>query len=238
MSCGDDDVTIDDELELTRSAFEGCCSVEWNEKTRRVTVVAGSSRDRSLSFRLGEDYPQKGSIAFDDPDHVTSSSIFDVVRRFVDSATADGDDDGEAVVTSPFMTSLLHFDHMRDRPRYLRHLRAFHASLPASSRCHVIFVRGSRHVTAVLGSRQGESCERFVADVRGTRGIDVDSKGRACREKMMRVVCSNREIEQESKFAADDDGEGFKVFELESRDELREHFTELGIAHLYQEYLA
>lgn len=236
MSCGgDDDVTIDDELELTRSAFDGCCSVEWNEKTRRVTVVAAGSRDRSLSFRLGEDYPREGSIAFDDDvkDHVTASSIFEIVRRFVDSTT----EDSEAAVTSPFMTSILHFDHMRDRARYLRHLRTFHASLPAPSRCHVIFLRASRHVTLLLGSRQEGACERLAGDVRGTRGIDVDSKGRACREKMMRVVCANRETDEGARFAADGGG-GFEVYELESRDEMCEHFTEFGLAHLYRDHLA
>lgn len=85
--------------------------------------------------------------------------------------------------------ALLRLDHMHDPRLYRRTLRRWAAELRLSGRLLVSGGGGERRAAILLLLLHGEEAavRDFVLRMR-TRNVDVDSKGRPCRERMMDVL--------------------------------------------------
>jgi len=111
---------------------------------------------------------------------------------------------------------LLRLDHMRDRRNYVRQVGEWCLQLGLWGR--VVF-HGKRIMIALQGTRRGL---RQYVQLHRSASIDVDSKGRRCRERMMTVL-----------YEGAPQGEalpsGFEVLDAEAVQEVRDVLSPLGL---------
>lgn len=83
---------------------------------------------------------------------------------------------------------LIELDHMRDVKGYSQTLAKWTKQLGLSGR--LVFTRGYQLPRGVLILVIGEECQtrEFEKRLRTTK-VDVDSQGRPCKEKMLRILC-------------------------------------------------
>eukprot|EP00887_Chlorella_sp_A99_P003627 scaffold7.g3627.t1 len=96
------------------------------------------------------------------------------------AAHGSGDEQGTHV-------ALLRLDHMRDRAGYSRLIRGWAGELGLSGRLLFLGSGGSAVILLLLEGPAAALREYLVRH--RTQNVDVDSKGRPCRERMMSVVC-------------------------------------------------
>eukprot|EP00887_Chlorella_sp_A99_P003615 scaffold7.g3615.t1 len=96
------------------------------------------------------------------------------------AAHGSGDEQGTNV-------ALLPLDHMRDRAGYSRLIRSWAGELGLSGRLLFLGSGGGAVVLLLLEGPAAALREYLVRH--RTQNVDVDSKGRPCRERMMSVVC-------------------------------------------------
>uniref|UniRef100_A0A3P9QFF4 RWD domain-containing protein 3 n=1 Tax=Poecilia reticulata TaxID=8081 RepID=A0A3P9QFF4_POERE len=121
-------------------------------------------------------------------------------------------------------TAVLLLDHIRSRNRYIRLLERWSQQLQLTCR----LLLGPNPLIILLGERPNikEFCHRLR-----TVKVDVDSSGKKCKERMMKVLaetpcsslCQHRY--------------GFVVKDYKSLSELTAVFEELNLAELYQQML-
>ncbi|XP_056148637.1 RWD domain-containing protein 3 [Lampris incognitus] len=121
-------------------------------------------------------------------------------------------------------TTVLLLDHMRSRSRYVKLLDRWTHQLQLTGRLLL-----GRYILIILkGDRPNikEFC-RLLKTVK----VDVDSSGRKCKERMMKILCETPS--SSSEFGPP----GFTVKEYQSVSELTEAFQEIKMAELYQQIL-
>nr|XP_054762199.1 RWD domain-containing protein 3-like [Lytechinus pictus] len=121
------------------------------------------------------------------------------------------------------VTSLLRLDHMRAKGRYIKTLTSWCEELGIMGR--IIFVE--RLILILLEGHQARVKE-FILRLK-TQKVDVDSSGKACKEKMMSVL--SEKPTDKNRFSS------FEVSEMGSVQELRKYFDSLNLSQLYDEHL-
>ena len=125
---------------------------------------------------------------------------------------------------------VLKLDHMRNRQKYLKHLKKWSNELRV--RVSVFVLRSVKYVIVLDGEKT--DVDRFIVNWK-TQCVDVDSKGKPCKEKLM-TICksesggqSNRSVDGPADFTlleSDDVADFVRQFEtLCIQDEIRTLFA-------------
>ena len=80
---------------------------------------------------------------------------------------------------------IVKLDHMRNRQKYLKHLKKWSADLNVG--CSVLILKEVKYVVVLTGRKC--DVDQFLVNWK-TQCVDVDSKGKACKEKLMSVLVS------------------------------------------------
>ncbi|XP_029929399.1 RWD domain-containing protein 3 isoform X2 [Myripristis murdjan] len=121
-------------------------------------------------------------------------------------------------------TTVLLLDHIRSRNRYVRLLERWSLQLQLT----VTLLLGRPILVLLQGARP--SIKEFCHLLRTVK-VDVDSSGRKCKERMMKVL-------SETPSSSSKHGPpGLQVKEYESVSELTAAFQELSMTELYQQIL-
>ncbi|CAL8366129.1 unnamed protein product [Boreogadus saida] len=245
----------DGEYQLIQVSADGGVVVEIK------TCVVGDVRrvELSLSFSLPPRYPLcPPDISVTSPD-LSRGQCQDVRRKLLEqaaalptepmvhqlvcwlqqsgAATSEGDEEAARVEDAggEEWTTVLLLDHMRSRGRYVKTLERWSEQLRLTTR----LLSGRWILVLLRGARADikEFC-RLLKTVK----VDVDSSGKKCKERMMKVLC---ERPSSSKHGLASQGSGTKrsgescFLEKEYRStlELTEAFREAGMAEMYQQIL-
>ncbi|KAF7700278.1 RWD domain-containing protein 3 [Silurus meridionalis] len=120
--------------------------------------------------------------------------------------------------------ALLHLDHMRSKAKYIKLIEKWTSELGLVGRLFV-----GRPILILLQGTK-ESIKEYI-HLQRTVKVDVDSSGKRCKEKMLRVLC-------EVPFTADFQRIlTFEVKEDLSLDDLRREFDLVGSMKLYHEFV-
>ncbi|XP_059913937.1 RWD domain-containing protein 3 isoform X1 [Gadus macrocephalus] len=136
-------------------------------------------------------------------------------------------------------TTVLLLDHMRSRGRYVKMLERWTVQLHLTTR----LLSGRWILVLLRGARTDikEFCHLLK-----TVKVDVDSSGKKCKERMMKVLCERPfTFSSSSKHGLASQGSGtkrsgescFLEKEYQSTLELTEAFQEAGMAEMYQQIL-
>ncbi|XP_013876638.1 RWD domain-containing protein 3 isoform X2 [Austrofundulus limnaeus] len=122
-------------------------------------------------------------------------------------------------------TEVLLLDHIRSRNRYIGLLEHWSQQLQLAGR----LLLGQNILVILQGERRNikEFCHRLK-----TVKVDVDSSGKKCKERMMKVLL---EVPSSSTFR--NSLQGFIVNNYQSLSELTAVFQELNMAQVYQQVL-
>ncbi|XP_033935546.1 RWD domain-containing protein 3 isoform X1 [Pseudochaenichthys georgianus] len=122
-------------------------------------------------------------------------------------------------------TAVLSLDHIRSRTRYVGQLQRWSLQLQLTGRLFL----GCCILVILLGARP--SIKEFCRLLKTVK-VDVDSSGRKCKERMMKVL-----IESPSSPSAGHGLQGFVVKSYKSLPELSAAFQELNMTEIYQQIL-
>jgi hypothetical protein len=138
----------------------------------------------------------------------TGATTFDECRATTTSITS----------ISNYSSHLLIFeiDHMRDRKRYLNNLKSWVRDLALCGR----LVTGQRRILLALTADAAEPLREFEKRLRASK-VDVDSRGRPCKERMAKVLCL---VIWEAMMQPENS------FEVTDCDDLRAELERLGLA--------
>ncbi|RUS87410.1 hypothetical protein EGW08_004864 [Elysia chlorotica] len=82
-----------------------------------------------------------------------------------------------------FVTTLLHLDHMRSKPSYIKLIKKWAGELSLVGR--LLFCQ---RVILILLQGESRDVKEYIVRNR-TTNVDVDSRGRSCKERMLSVLC-------------------------------------------------
>uniref|UniRef100_A0A087XEX1 RWD domain-containing protein 3 n=1 Tax=Poecilia formosa TaxID=48698 RepID=A0A087XEX1_POEFO len=139
--------------------------------------------------------------------------------------TGEQDGTGEEKDNQQEWTAVLLLDHIRSQNRYIRLLERWSQQLQLTCR----LLLGHNPLIILLGERPNikEFCHRLR-----TVKVDVDSSGKKCKERMMKVLA-----ETPYSSLCQHSLQGFVVKDYKSLSELTAVFEELNLAELYQQML-
>ncbi|KAL8604683.1 hypothetical protein ACOMHN_017642 [Nucella lapillus] len=128
-------------------------------------------------------------------------------------------------VPSESRLALLHLDHMRAKTQYVKLIKKWAADLSLNG-CLVFCQR------LILIVLQGPSFAIKEYTVRQRTGIvDVDSKGRPCKERMLSVLYDIPVASHHCRF------DNFRVVELNSAEDLKQFFTKWCLQDEFLEHV-
>lgn len=136
-----------------------------------------------------------------------------------------GEEDVKETEKEEEWTAVLSLDHIRSRNRYISLLERWTQQLQLTGR----LLLGRSILVILQGARPNikEFC-RLLKTVK----VDVDSSGKKCKERMMKVL-----IESQSSSSSKRGLQGFVVKNYESLPELNAAFQEINMTDLYQQIL-
>ncbi|XP_005111987.1 uncharacterized protein LOC101856308 [Aplysia californica] len=123
-------------------------------------------------------------------------------------------------------TALFHLDHMRSRQNYVKLIKKWVDELALSGRlifCHRFIL--------ILMQGEAQSIKEYLVRNR-TTNVDVDSRGRSCKERMLTVLFDGP-LEHHSKI------EGFEVMDGPlNQAQLQKLFVSFGLDSMYSQSVA
>ena len=162
---------------------------------------------------------------------ITHAHKFCVIRRKETCLDKPSTNDNSG--TDLFHTSIIQLDHMRDKQNYLKILRRWCEDL---SICGSVIFYGKIKIFLVLIGH--ENCLKSFQNQLKTTNVDVDSRGRPCKEKLSKVLCC--EPDDERRCASKYDTykqQRLQVHEAKDRVSLEQHFCDMELQFLYQKYI-
>ena len=127
---------------------------------------------------------------------------------------------------APSVATLIEINHMRDQSRYVKNLSSWAEELHVELKVlHLKFRKLDNHWIIVIGNEK--RVKIFKKYIR-TRNVDIDSKGRPCKERLVKDVASKNVSEINEYFASDPIGEDF-----ESIDQLKSWFDSFKLSDLF-----
>nr|XP_033773156.1 RWD domain-containing protein 3 isoform X2 [Geotrypetes seraphini] len=121
--------------------------------------------------------------------------------------------------------ALLHIDHMRDKKRYVRTVAKWTSDLELSGR---LMFMGKLILILLQGHKK--NIKDYLI-LQKTSKVDVDSCGKKCKEKMIRVLCETRVPTAHKRFLA------FEVKDYASLAELQREFEAAGLEEIFIEFV-
>jgi len=175
-------------------------------------ISAGVTQSASLTLQLADSYPNEAPVKITiriDPsvrrDFLTRAEfhVMHALEPYVGEAylmnaavalqdfiadTAEGFDQREITECHGAIENwiaIVKLDHMRNKQKYLKHLRKWSAELNVG--CSVLILKAVKYVVVLTGSKC--DVDQFLVNWK-TQCVDVDSKGKPCKEKLMSVLRS------------------------------------------------
>ncbi|KAM8930306.1 RWD domain-containing protein 3 [Pelodytes ibericus] len=122
-------------------------------------------------------------------------------------------------------TMLLHLDHMRAKNKYIKTVKKWMTDL---SLCARLMFLGKIILILLQGDR---SSIREYLVLQKTCNVDVDSSGKKCKERMIRVLCEIKLPLEHKRFSA------FEVAEFASIHTLQTEFETAGLGAIFTEFV-
>ncbi|KAM3841468.1 RWD domain-containing protein 3 isoform 2-T2 [Vipera latastei] len=119
-------------------------------------------------------------------------------------------------------TALLHLDHMRAKGKYIKMVEKWCRDLDLAGR---LMFMGKTILILLQGDKR--DIKEYLM-LQKTSKVDVDSSGKKCKEKMMRVLFETKIQAEHRRFQA------FEVKEYSTLDELQQEFEAAGLAKLFR----
>ncbi|KAM3841469.1 RWD domain-containing protein 3 isoform 3-T3 [Vipera latastei] len=123
-------------------------------------------------------------------------------------------------------TALLHLDHMRAKGKYIKMVEKWCRDLDLAGR---LMFMGKTILILLQGDKR--DIKEYLM-LQKTSKVDVDSSGKKCKEKMMRVLFETKIQAEHRRFQA------FEVKEYSTLDELQQEFEAAGLAKLFSEFVS
>ncbi|RLW05707.1 hypothetical protein DV515_00004953 [Chloebia gouldiae] len=120
---------------------------------------------------------------------------------------------------------LLHLDHMRAKAKYVKTVEKWASNLRLTGR---LMFMGKIILILLQGDRS--SIKEYLV-LQKTSKVDVDSSGKKCKEKMMRVLCETEVQSQHKRFQT------FEVKEYSALEELQKEFETAELTALFSEFV-
>lgn len=159
--------------------------------------------------------------------HTGEPVIMDIVLWIQNNITRyiDHNKGKSAQQNASIITALLHIDHMRARGKYIKTIQKWTDDLNLAGR---LIFHGSLIFLLLLGNR--EDIKEYIVRMK-TVNIDVDSKGRSCKERMMKVV-AEEELDNPDKRIS-----SFEVIEATSLDDVHNIFTAAFLEPIFKQHI-
>lgn len=126
---------------------------------------------------------------------------------------------------APSVATIIEINHMRDQSRYVKNLSTWAEELHVELKVlHLKFRKLDNHWIIVIGNEK--RVKTFKKYLR-TRNVDIDSKGRPCKERLLKDVASKNMNEIKEYFASDPIEKDF-----ESIDQLKSWFDSSKLSDL------
>ena len=164
---------------------------------------------------------------------ITHAHKFCVIRRKETCLDKPSTNDNSG--TDLFHTSIIQLDHMRDKQNYLKILRRWREDLSICG--SVIFYGKIKIFLVLIGHENNLKC--FLNQLK-TTNVDVDSRGRPCKEKLSKVLCCEPLLDDKRQRASKYDTykqQRLQVHEATDRISLEQHFCDMELQFLYQKYI-
>jgi len=127
---------------------------------------------------------------------------------------------------APSVATLVEINHMRDQSRYVKNLSSWAEELHVELKVlHLKFRKLDNHWIIVIGN---EKRVKIFKKYLRTRNVDIDSKGRPCKERLVKDVASKNMNEIKEYFASDPIEKDF-----ESIDQLQTWFDNSKLSDLF-----
>ncbi|NXH07570.1 RWDD3 protein, partial [Loxia leucoptera] len=120
---------------------------------------------------------------------------------------------------------LLHLDHMRAKAKYVKTVEKWASNLRLTGR---LMFMGKIILILLQGDRS--SIKEYLILQKSSK-VDVDSSGKKCKEKMMRVLCETELQSRHKRFQM------FEVKEYSALEELQKEFETAGLTALFTEFI-
>uniref|UniRef100_H0Z592 RWD domain-containing protein 3 n=1 Tax=Taeniopygia guttata TaxID=59729 RepID=H0Z592_TAEGU len=121
---------------------------------------------------------------------------------------------------------LLHLDHMRAKAKYVKTVEKWASNLRLTGR---LMFMGKIILILLQGDRS--SIKEYLI-LQKTSKIDVDSSGKKCKEKMMRILCETEVQSQHKRYHLT-----FEVKEYSAPEELQKEFETAGLTTIFSEFV-
>lgn len=165
--------------------------------------------------------------------HAMLADLISFAQEYLDKTYSEFTDQSGAMLhgsldignQSETWTALLQLDHMRARNKYVKTIQNWSTELSLQGKLLfqgkliLILLQGPQSKIKDYIVRQKSVC------------VDVDSRGRSCKEKMMSVLCEQRCSSSSKRFTE------FEVKDCETPRELQNVFTETGHEDLFHNYV-
>ena len=179
------DLTITLTLQLNESypdTYPDKLSIRFQPSISRESVIQAEAHVKSsLDSCLGDSYLMNAVVALQEyvTDNVESKENANVADE---NDTINGED-----LKPPHQNWIvvLKLDHMRNRQKYLKHLKKWSCELRV--RVNVFILRSVKYVIVLNGDKA--DVDQFIVNWK-TQCVDVDSKGKPCKEKLM-TICKS-----------------------------------------------
>ncbi|TRY87550.1 hypothetical protein DNTS_007100 [Danionella cerebrum] len=125
-------------------------------------------------------------------------------------------------ITEETWIALLRLDHMRSKAKYIKMVEKWVSELGLTGRLFT----GKLILILLHGIK--ENIKQYI-QLQKTVKVDVDSSGKPCKEKMMRVLCEIPQAQENRMMST------FEVKDLLSLDELKREFDLVGLSELYEQ---
>ena len=135
--------------------------------------------------------------------------------------------------------SIIHLDHMRDKRNYIKTIEAWSNELGIHGA--VIFYGKLKVLIVLLGTEVG--IKSFNQNLK-TQNVDIDSRGRPCKEKLSKILCCEvlsqstaSEILNEFQRKNELKQSALCILSAKDIDEVKTHFYVLKLQNLFNKYI-
>ena len=142
-------------------------------------------------------------------------------------------------VSDQTFVCIIQLEHMRDKKNYIKTIERWCRELEI--RGHIIFYGKLKVFLVLLGSEK--SLKSFQQQLK-TNNVDIDSRGRPCKEKLSTVLCcevllktSRNEHLDTSRNNTEAKQSALKILEAQTIDDVIKCFCDLKLEYLYKKYI-
>lgn len=133
-------------------------------------------------------------------------------------------EDSKLEQSSEIWNVLLSLDHMRAKTKYIKTIEKWTNELNIQGR---LLFYGK--LIFILLQGEHSSIKEYIVRQRSVN-VDIDSRGRSCKERMLSVICEEK-AEGQKRF------KDFSVVECDFVDDIVKLFTEWDLTYIYSKYI-